>query len=221
MKRTCLAAGLLLLALIWGGPLPGLAMHAGPQASGAYAFSAHMTMHMGVVALAAPLIAIDLSGSGLDPTRRWPRLFPPLGIAMAEFAVVWGWHMPGLHGLARHAPGLLVLEQASFLAVGLLLWLSCLGNGAGNRMAGSLMGTLALLVTSMHMTLLGALLAFASRPLYHHEHAAQAAALADQQLGGVIMLMVGGAVYLAGGLVLMARVLLAPEERRVMRGDAP
>ena len=35
----------------------------------------------------------------------------------------------------------------------------------------------------------------------------RSAALADQQLGGVIMLAIGGVIYLAGGLMLMARVL--------------
>jgi putative membrane protein len=32
-------------------------------------------------------------------------------------------------------------------------------------------------------------------------------ALEDQQLGGTIMLLVGGAAYLAGGLWLMAKLL--------------
>ncbi|MFC7553637.1 hypothetical protein ACFQU7_17415 [Pseudoroseomonas wenyumeiae] len=34
--------------------------------------------------------------------------------------------------------------------------------------------------------------------------------LEDQSLGGVVMLLVGGAAYLAGGLILAAR-LLGPE----------
>jgi putative membrane protein len=56
----------------------------------------------------------------------------------------------------------------------------------------------------MHMTLLGALLALAPRPLYH-AHAS--AALADQQLGGALMLTVGGVVYLGGGLVLATTLI--------------
>ena len=46
-------------------------------------------------------------------------------------------------------------------------------------------------------------------PLQHVDWAMSA--LADQQMGGVVMLAVGGAVYLLGGLLLMARVL----DRRV------
>jgi putative membrane protein len=67
----------------------------------------------------------------------------------------------------------------------------------------------ALLLTSMHMTLLGALLALAPRPLYHRAPASMPSALDDQHLGGAIMLLVGGLAYLAGGLGLTLDVLRA------------
>jgi putative membrane protein len=63
----------------------------------------------------------------------------------------------------------------------------------------------ALLLTFMHMTLLGALLALSSRALYAHDHVGPAA-LDDQHLGGALMLLGGGA-YLVGGLWLTARLL--------------
>jgi putative membrane protein len=56
----------------------------------------------------------------------------------------------------------------------------------------------------MHMTLLGALFALANRPLFQH---ATPASMADQHLGGAIMLLAGGVSYLAGGLGLTARIL--------------
>nr|WP_241769342.1 cytochrome c oxidase assembly protein [Sphingomonas melonis] len=65
-----------------------------------------------------------------------------------------------------------------------------------------------MLVTSMHMTLLGALIGLAPRPLYMH-HGPDA--LADQQLAGVVMLLVGGIAYLIGGLAMLGR-LLQPRE---------
>ena len=72
-------------------------------------------------------------------------------------------------------------------------------------------GAFALLLTSMHMTLLGALLALAPRPLFGEGTVTclglTLGAAQDQQLGGVLMLMIGGAVYLAGGLALVARLL--------------
>jgi putative membrane protein len=67
----------------------------------------------------------------------------------------------------------------------------------------------------MHMTLLGALLALAPRSLYGHVHHFPwgLTQVEDQNLGGVVMLALGGAVYLLGGLVLMARLLNAAPER--------
>jgi putative membrane protein len=59
----------------------------------------------------------------------------------------------------------------------------------------------------MHMTLLGALFALATRPLFHHASADSLSAASDQQVGGVIMLLVGGAAYLIGGLWLTAVAL--------------
>jgi putative membrane protein len=58
------------------------------------------------------------------------------------------------------------------------------------------------------MTLLGALFALASRPLFQHAATAgEAGVLADQHLGGAIMLIAGGASYLAGGLWLAGRMV--------------
>ncbi|GLK73956.1 cytochrome c oxidase assembly protein [Ancylobacter dichloromethanicus] len=210
MRRAALLTGLIVLLIVWGGPLPALA---------AQSFAAHMTMHMAVVAFAAPLIAVGVVETRLDPSRRLPWLFAPLLAAMLEFAIVWGWHMPALHGAARAGGPQFVAEQASFLLVGLLLWISCLGRASAGTMAGALVGTMGLLLTSMHMTLLGALLAFAGRPLYVENGvpicgADPATAVADQQLGGVIMLLAGGLVYLAGGLGLMARVVADPPPAR-------
>ena len=202
--RWLLGAGLLSLLVAWLGPLPALAQQS---------FAAHMAMHMTVVAVAAPLLAIGLAGSGADPVPRVAWLFSPVLASVLEFIVVWAWHAPMLHHAARHAVSMRVLEQGSFLGVGLLLWLAAFGGGTPaprDRMAAGIGG---LLLTSMHMTLLGVLLASASRPLYAHG-AAQgfADALQDQQLGGVLMLGVGGVAYLGGALILLGRLLGARGE---------
>jgi putative membrane protein len=61
------------------------------------------------------------------------------------------------------------------------------------------------------MTLLGALLALSPRALYVHG-ADATAALDEQHLGGAIMLLVGGAAYLAGGVWLSRSLLTASPE---------
>lgn len=200
IRPILLLCGVAALAAAWLGPLPELA---------GQSFAAHMTLHMTVVAVAAPLVAIGLAGTAADPVRRMPGLFAPLPASLIELIVVWSWHAPVLHSAARHATHMLLIEQASFIAAGLLLWLAVLGGDREDQRARLGAGVGALLFTSMHMTLLGALFALANRPLFAHASTGPAALspLADQQLGGTIMLLVGGASYLAGGLGLTARLL--------------
>lgn len=202
-----LAAGCLILATVWLGPLLIEAPHG---------FTGHMVVHVAVVAIAAPLLALGLADSRIDPTPRAPLLFAPMLAAALEFVVVWAWHAPVLHDAARASRVVLVAEQLSFLAVGMLVWLAAFGRGRGPARTVWATGVIALFLTSMHMTLLGALLALSPRLLYGHGHATGIAGLTpldDQHLGGTVMLLVGGASYLIGGLVLMARLLRAPDPR--------
>ena len=196
IRCVWLILGLLALAGLWLGPLPELARHG---------FFAHMALHMGVVAIAAPFLAFAIAGHPHDPVRRWPALFPPIPISLLELVVVWAWHAPALHHAARHSPAGLLAEQGAFLLAGVLVWLSAFGGDPIRRRERAGAGVAALLLTSMHMTLLGALLALAPRPLYaHHGHFPNLTPLEDQHLGGAIMLIVGGVSYLAGGLWLTA-----------------
>lgn len=184
MRAAFLVPGFGLLAVIWLAPLGSVL----PE------FAVHMLRHMTLVALAAPLIVLGL-----------PRLFErmaiaPLAAALAEFIVVWGWHLPAAHALGRLQAMGLVLEQGSFLVVGLLVWAGCL------RRDQPLAGAGGLLLTSMHMTLLGALLVLAPRDIYA-EICGTAPDLSGQQVGGMLMLAIGTPVYLVAGLWLTAQAL--------------
>jgi putative membrane protein len=170
-------------------------------------FAKHMAAHMGVVAIAAPALAF-----GIGAKLATSNLYLPLLASLAELLVVWAWHTPLLHGFARHHGFALLLEQGSFFVTGLFLWVTSFGAAQKG------IGIVALLLTAIHMTLLGALLALAPRVLYAHSHAADA--LDDQQAGGVIMLLIGGVSYLAGGLwlawgLVSTRVV---QERSQIRG---
>lgn len=194
--------GLVVLVLAWAGPLPQLTRDS---------FAAHMTLHVAVVAVAAPLIAIGLSGRRYDPFSRLPAAFAAVAASVVELVIVWTWHTPALRNAASGSTGWFMVEQASFLAVGLAVWMAAFAAGADGGRARALAGIVALLFTSMHMTLLGALLCLSPRPLFHHGGAAAGlgglGVLEDQQVGGIVMLAVGGLAYLAGGLALMMRLL--------------
>jgi putative membrane protein len=201
MKTLSLIMGLVLLGILWAIVLPFAERES---------FSVHMIVHMGVVAGAAPLLAIAASGSRYDVTVRWP-WFTPVVASVVELGAVWGWHLPAARAAAEASWFLTILEQATFLFAGLLLWLSCLGGALDGREGRRLAGTFGLLFTSMHMTLLGALLALSPRPLYGSGNVTcfgiPLDAATDQQAGGVVMLLVGAVVYLIGGVVLLASAL--------------
>lgn len=210
-SAIALSLGLLTLAAAWLGVLPALVPGA---------FSAHMALHMAVVAIAAPLLALGLAQSRFDPVPHAPALFSAVPASIVELVVVWGWHTPALHHAARHSSLAFALEQGSFVLSALWLWISAFGGAPHERDERRGAGMLGLLLTSMHMTLLGALLALPPRVLYGHSHPevgfvahANAAAAAhldpldDQHLGGAIMIVLGGASYLVGGLWLAAGLL--------------
>lgn len=199
--RSLTAAGIVVLLLAWLGPLPGMV---------AGSFTAHMTLHMTVVGIGVPLLAAGLGPMVAARGLLRSQVALPIAVSIVDLVVVWGWHAPALHHASRVLPWALAAEQLSFAVVSLLVWLVALGSTAQTRRSAALAGAMALFFTSMHMTLLGALIGLAPRPIYGaHLHSATGglSALADQQLGGVIMLGIGGVIYLAGGLVLMARVV--------------
>ena len=203
MSAVLFFFGLVVLGFAWLGPWP---------ARAAEAFVPHMAIHISVVAVAAPLIAAGMVRAHVV-AKHVPRiLLAPVPASLVEFVIIWGWHFPALHHLARNSSGAFVAEQASFLAAGLLLWVSALHRGDSEE-DGRGAGVAALLLTSMHMILLGSLLVLARRPLYEHAGTTEVdALLADQQLGGILMLIGGGLPYLAGALWLVWQLLLAPQE---------
>lgn len=191
-----LLAGLLILAGLWLGPLPAMSRTA---------FSAHMVLHLGVVVLVAPLLAMGLVRAGLrlgSYMRGWVAL-----AFIMEMLVVWGWHAPLLHEAAARQVPVFVVQQLSFLLVGLAVWLA----GLAARERGDLLTVmLGFVLTLMHMTMLGVLLLMAPKLIYPAELCLGAfgfEALEDQRVGGVLMAAWGGLAYLAGGIVLGWRLL--------------
>ncbi|MBV0892304.1 cytochrome c oxidase assembly protein [Paracoccus sp. Z118] len=154
----------------------------------------HMGVHLALVAAIPALLAPRLPvhvGAGLL-----------LAAAGLELLAVWGWHLPGPHMWARVSTGGWLLEKASFLAAGLAVWAVAAG-------AGALGGVAVLLFTSMHMTLLGAILTLAPRDLYGGLCAGWfgLTALQEQQLAGAAMAGIGGAIYLVAALARLGPTL--------------
>ena len=186
MLLTGRIAGAGLLALLWLGPLPTLAQ---------VSMTAHMILHVGVVALVPALLRLPaparLGGAALAVA------------VLADMAVVWGWHLPAAHVWASLDDTGCVVQQASFLVAGLAVWSLA-------EAAGRLAGAAVLMLTAMHMTMLGIMLTLAPAVLYPGVCGGGPFGLGpleDQQMAGVVMAVFAPAVYLAGGLARLAPLL--------------
>lgn len=161
--------------------------------------AAHMTQHMLLMVVIAPLWVLSkpltqiIAGSG----RLWAWLWRPM-LALTRYplvtayihgAIIWFWHMPYFYMLAVENVWWHALEHLFFLVTAGLFWWAVLKGSRQNTP----WALLALLFTLMHTGFLGALLTFASVPLY-----GEARSLGDQQLAGLIMWVVGAVPYLLG-----------------------
>jgi len=221
IQAGAFAAGMLALMVALVSPLDPL----GEQVAWA-----HMVQHMLVMTVAAPLL---LLGSplyvwlwALSPASRralgqwWLRLstlrflwrltWAPL-VAWTVYAVVtWAWHLPLLYNAALRYPWAHDLQHFCFFAAACLFWRVLVDPFSRLRMANSL-GVLYLFTTTMHATLLGALMTVAPSPWYP-DYIGRAelwglTALEDQQLAGLIMWMPACAAYLLVAIVLLAKSL--------------
>lgn len=194
-----LAVALSLLAVL--GPLDTLA---------ASSTSMHMVQHMLMMVVIAPLWVLarplgQLRAGGGGRLLGWssPPLLQltrhPMLAAWLHAAVIWFWHMPAFYMLALVNPWWHLIEHLCFLLTAGLFWWAVLGS---TRQTAA-WALLAVLFTLMHTGFLGALLTFAKAPLYFTPATVPDAlprTLADQQLAGLLMWVIGGFPYLAAAV---------------------
>lgn len=190
-------------------------------------FSMHMLQHELLMLVVAPLLvmgrplgvfiwAFPLGGRrGLATGVRmpWVRAFwhgiTAPSIAWSLHAIVlWAWHFPLLFQASLASNAVHTLQHLSFLLTALLFW-SALILPRSPVHAGN--AVLYLLTTAIHTGILGALLTF-SPALWYPAYEATApawglSALEDQQLGGLIMWVPAGFVFIFAGLAMSARLL--------------
>jgi putative membrane protein len=148
-------------------------------------FAARVVHHILLVAVAAPLLAIAL------PSRRRPSIAIPFVLSTA---ILWAWHLPAAYDAALADVSLYWLMQLSLLGGAVLFWRAVL---AEDRSPVDRVGFVVAGFAQMGM--LGAILTFASAPLYGaHSLSTQAwglTPLEDQTLGGLIMWVPAGIPY--------------------------
>ncbi|MBP2301030.1 cytochrome c oxidase assembly protein [Azospirillum picis] len=228
-QRWCFAAGWLVLVVVFVSPLCNLT---------SALFSARVVQHLLTVQLAAPLFVLAWPAGAL----RLPRCMAPAvrllarplavpELAWALFGItLWVWHLPGPYMAALASDRVLWLMHGTLFAGAVAAWRSVL---APTDTAMRLRGLLAAFGTSVHLAMLAGVLIFAGAPLFSYHLATTAAwglsPLADQQLGGLIMGVVGALAYVGLNLAAAARWLMragseapspAPAARRLPHARA-
>jgi cytochrome c oxidase assembly factor CtaG len=175
-----------------------------PLARGAGdSFALHMVQHELLMVVAPPLLILGRPFSALAATLPPPALrlaalhlrLPPMATWSLHAAALWVWHVPALFDAGLVSAPTHALQHASFFWSALLFWWVVF------RRVRSGTAALYLLTTLIHSGALAALLTFAPQPLYRDT------ALADQQLGGLIMWVPAGYALLLAGLLACNRLL--------------
>jgi cytochrome c oxidase assembly factor CtaG len=138
--------------------------------------------------------------------RLWHVLTNPF-VAWAVHAVaLWVWHIPALFDATLSNEWVHTLQHLSFLLSALLFWWALIHGPQGLMGYGA--ATLYMFTTSLHSGLLGALITFANTVWYPGYKGLTTSwgliPLEDQQLGGLIMWIPAGLVYIIAGLALFA-----------------
>lgn len=171
-------------------------------------FSAHMAQHMILQLIWAPLVILTV------PAWLWAAMLRPRPIAaLARFftrpmtafitynAVVFGWHIPQMYNLALTQHNWHIVQHLMFMSAAVLMWWVNLTPLAEYR-ASYPKRMVFILASMLAMKVLGLIISLSDEVLYTFYLSQPRAwgldALGDQQLGGMLMWLPGGALLWAG-----------------------
>lgn len=202
-------------------------------------FWAHMTQHELLMLVAAPLFVLGRPLTLLpwvmpEAGRRrfaliaWPRWRPvwraltaPVTALLVHGIIVWVAHAPRLFEAALAHDGVHAVQHMLFFGSAALFWWA-LVHGRYGRM-GYGVSVLFVFVTAVHTGALGALLTMSPRLWYGSYLDAAggdvAAALADQQMAGLLMWIPAGVLFMLIGLGLFS-AWMGEQHRRSNHGVA-
>ncbi len=182
-------------------------------------FAVHMTQHMLLFLLAAPLLALGAApqafawavgrkaagsiaralGENSKVRSVWQFISGLWASAILFAIALWFWHTPMFYQAAVESNVLHAIEHFSFLLTATLMWWALINDARRKVRGGTALATI--LFTMLHMALLGVLISTASAPIYADYVGGELfgwhlTAMSDQLLAGLIMFIPGGAVYL-------------------------
>ena len=136
--------------------------------------------------------------------KTWRMLTLPFVAWIVHAVALWTWHIPFLFEAVLKSEWVHTAQHLSFLISALLFWWALIHGPQGVMGYGA--AVLYVFTTSLHSGLLGALITFATSVWYPSYVGLTTSwgftPLEDQQLGGLIMWIPAGVVYIVAGLAL-------------------
>ena len=212
------AAAQLTLFLALNGPMDEL--------SDSYLFSAHMVQHLLLTELWAPLLLLALPGwlqgelLGLGPPGRWlERLTRPLPAFVLFNVVFTAWHLPQLYDWMVADERVHIVAHLLFMATSVLLWWPMIESAPGRSRVSAPVKMLYLALVGVAMMPVAGFISMATVVIYPCYVAAPRvfglSALADQQLGGLIMWVPGSVAFWAALTAVYFRWAMAKEREEL------
>lgn len=165
--------------------------------------TAHMAQHLLLLTIGPALILL-----GFPAHHRTPK---PLLCWFAGTAVLIGWHIPAVFALAFRSMTWHSVEQATFLAAGMLFWQPVIGRRAEWPVV------IYLFTATLPCDALSAFLAFCGRVVYpaylNVPRHFGLSALEDQECAGALMWTGVTLVYLIPAMLITYRLLSSSEQR--------
>jgi putative membrane protein len=201
-------------------------------------FFMHMIQHLLLLLIAPPLLLLGKplvpmlwglpsswrrrAGQMLGPSHVLARLGDtltmPLVAASAFVITIAVWHIPVFYDAAQGRTLTHDLEHLMFFGTALLYWWPVIHPAGGRRRLSYGLAVPYLLPPFLESMVIGVLLTFADRPLYRTYAEMEMpwgfSVVSDQQLGGLIMWIPGGMLFLIPLIGLLTAVL-RNEERSV------
>jgi putative membrane protein len=211
-------AGVLVLLLALVSPLDTL--------GDTYLFSAHMAQHMLLLQVVPPLLLLGM------PSRLWRRIvaWPPadrlerfLGRPLLAWPIgvitLWAWHAPALYNAALGNENLHTFQHLTFLVAATIFWWPVVAPLRERRRLPSWAAVGYLMLGALSSSILGIILTFSPADIYPgYLHPVDSLGIlplvwgqwgltpaADERLGGGLMWVAGGLIYLLAIVLTVAR----------------
>jgi putative membrane protein len=201
-------------------------------------FSMHMTQHEILMLVSAPLIVLGrpfVAAAWALPrdsrkhvgemvrspivNRIWSFLSNGAVAWVIHALALWIWHIPQMFQATLQCDLVHTLQHACFFGTALLFWWAILFGKRGLQSYGA--GVLYLFTTMIQSGLLGIFLTLTSYVWYPAYSATSGlfglSALEDQQIGGLIMWIPAGLIYMFAALVMFSGWLRESEDRVLKR----